>query len=125
MSSMWFGLVVVIVAAATIGVSIVNLIYYNRIRTGTCGAVSHDEATTMFWINIGLIVLASVLFIWGLVNLFMSGKYSMEPPNNIRVPNNPNNIKAPNNPNNIAPKCQQRYNVQPRIEGSGCKIQRC
>ncbi len=67
--SMWFNIIVIIVAAATIGVSIANIVYYNRIRTGTCGEISHSEAVTMLWINAGLIVLAAVIFLWAIWRL--------------------------------------------------------
>lgn len=71
---MWFNVITIIVSAAAIGIGIANIIYYNRIRGGTCGAVSEGEATTMLWINVVLIVLAAIPFLWGIVNLFFPSK---------------------------------------------------
>lgn len=74
MSSTWFNVITIIVSAAAIGIGIANVIYYNRIRGGTCGAVSDSEATTMLWINVVLIVLAAIPFLWGIINLFFPAK---------------------------------------------------
>ena len=66
---MWFKIIIIIVAAATIGVSIANIIYYNRIRSSNSTVISHNEAVTMLWINIILIVFAAVIFIWAIWRL--------------------------------------------------------
>ncbi len=76
MSSIWFNVIVIIVAAATIGLSIANIVYYNRIKNNTCGAVSNNEANTMLWLNIVMIVLAAILFLWGIANLIFTSKTS-------------------------------------------------
>jgi hypothetical protein len=74
--SMGFNIVVILVSAAAIGLSIANIISYNRIRTGTCGAVSTGEATTMLWLSVALIVLAAIPFLWAMWRLIMTTRYS-------------------------------------------------
>jgi len=71
---MWFKIIVIFVAMATIALSIVNLVYYNRIRNGTC-VVSHSEAVTMFWLNFILMILAIIVFLWTLWKLIMPEKH--------------------------------------------------
>ena len=70
--SRWFKIIVTLLSAIIIGVTIANLVYFNKIRTGTCNAVSSGEATTMLWINVILLVIAAVVFIWSLYRLFVS-----------------------------------------------------
>lgn len=72
--SMWFKIVVIIVAAATIGVCIPNIIYFNRLRNSSCNEISSGEAVTMFWINIVLLALASIVFILCIWKLIVPGK---------------------------------------------------
>ena len=70
--SRWFKIIVTLLSAVIIGVTIANLVYFNKIRTGSCDSVSSGEATTMLWINIILLVIAAVVFIWSLYRLFVS-----------------------------------------------------
>lgn len=70
--SRWFKIIVTLLSAVIIGVTIANLVYYNKIRTGSCNAVSSGEATTMLWINVVLLVIGAVVFIWSLYRLFVS-----------------------------------------------------
>lgn len=76
--SMWFKIVVIIVAAATIGVCIANIIYFNRLRNSTCNEISSGEAVTMFWINIVLLALASIVFILCIWKLIVPSKCSCD-----------------------------------------------
>ena len=62
----WFKITVVISSGFFAGFSIANAIYYNRIRTGACSAITQGEATTLLWINIILAVLAIIIFFWAL-----------------------------------------------------------
>lgn len=62
----WFKITVVISSGFFAGFSIANAIYYNRIRTGACSAVTQGEAATLLWINIILAILAIIIFFWAL-----------------------------------------------------------
>jgi len=68
----WFKIVTMIIAGFFVGFSIANVIYFNRIRTESCMAVTRGEATTMLWVNIALLVIATILFLWSLVRLIFS-----------------------------------------------------
>jgi hypothetical protein len=45
---MWVQIVVIFSSAFTIGLSIANLIYFDKLRSGTCKEVSSGTATAMF-----------------------------------------------------------------------------
>ena len=68
----WFKIVIVVVTGFVIGISIANIVYYNRIRSGTCNAVTQNEANAMFWINIVILVVASLIFLWALWRLLFT-----------------------------------------------------
>lgn len=70
--SRWYKIIVFIVSAIFVGFSIANIVYYNRIRTGTCAAVTSGEATTLMWLNIALLVIAGLIFLWSLWRLIFS-----------------------------------------------------
>ena len=70
--SRWFKIIVFLLSAAVIGVTIANIIYYNKIRNGTCGAVTHGEATTMLWVNVILLIVAIFVFIWSIWKLLFT-----------------------------------------------------
>ena len=58
-----FKIVVFLLAAIVVGVTIANIVYYNRIRNGTCNAVTHGEATTLVWVNAILLIIAALIFL--------------------------------------------------------------
>ena len=70
--SRWFKLVVVTASGVIVGVSAANIAYFNRIRTGTCSAVSSTEATTMMWFNVGILIASAIIFLWGVYTLLFS-----------------------------------------------------
>lgn len=71
--SRWFKIIVFILSAVVVGVTIANIVYFNRIRNGTCQAISHNTATTMVWVNAILLVIAIIIFLWSLWRLLFSG----------------------------------------------------
>lgn len=68
----WFKIIVTIVSGFFIGIAIANIVYYNRIRSGTCNAVTKNEANVMFWINIVILVIAVIIFLWSLWRLLFT-----------------------------------------------------
>lgn len=62
----WFAIYVFIVAIFALGVSILNTIYYNRIRNGACNSVAKKEAETGFWLNIFIAIVTGILVIWAI-----------------------------------------------------------
>lgn len=71
--SRWFKIIVFVLSAIVVGVTIANLVYFNRIRNGTCQAISHNTAVTMLWVNAILLIIAIIVFIWSLWRLLFSG----------------------------------------------------
>ena len=72
--SRWFKIVVFILAAIVVGVSIANIVYFNRIRDGTCQAVSRNSATTMLWVNVILLVIAILVLLWSLWRMIFTSE---------------------------------------------------
>lgn len=70
--SRWFKIVIFLVSGIVVGVSIANIVYFDRIRKGTCGAVTHGEAVAMIWVNAILLVIAALVFLWSLWRLIFS-----------------------------------------------------
>ncbi|PCJ29034.1 MAG: hypothetical protein COA94_02825 [Rickettsiales bacterium] len=68
----WFKIFVSVITAFVVGISIANVVYYNRIRTGTCNAITRGEADAMFWINIIVSISSGLLFVWSLWRLVFS-----------------------------------------------------
>ena len=68
----WFKIISFIVLGFIVGVSIANIVYFNRIRTGTCNAVTQGEANIMMWVNIVISIITGLLFIWSLWRLLFS-----------------------------------------------------
>ena len=64
--SRWFKIVVFLLTTIAVVVCISNIIYFNRMRDGTSDKITHGEATTMFWVNIILLVLAAIVWIWSI-----------------------------------------------------------
>lgn len=70
--AVWFKIIVLIVSAVFVGFSIANIVYFNRIRKGNCEEVSEGEATTLLWLNIVMVIIAGIIFIWSLWRLIFS-----------------------------------------------------
>jgi NADH:ubiquinone oxidoreductase subunit 5 (subunit L)/multisubunit Na+/H+ antiporter MnhA subunit len=70
----WLKIVVIFVAAVTIGITIANLIYFNKLRNGSCKEISTGTATTMFWVNIVLLVLSIIIFLLAIWKIISPGK---------------------------------------------------
>jgi len=45
--SRWFKILAFILSAIVVATSIANIVFYNKIRNGTCNAVSNNQAITM------------------------------------------------------------------------------
>jgi len=73
---LWFNISMLIVSIIFIGGSIANIVYYNRIREGTCGAVNDNEATAMIWINVILLVVGVLILLWSIWRLFFHNNKS-------------------------------------------------
>jgi len=69
-----FKIAVFVGSAVTAGVSIANVIYYNKMRKDTRPhpPVSKTAATTMLWINVVIFVVAILLMIWSIWALLFS-----------------------------------------------------
>ena len=74
----WFKIAVFIMTGFVLGTSIANIVYYNRIRTGTCNAVTRGEGNAMFWINIIIAVVAGLLMLWSLWRLVFSREFRQQ-----------------------------------------------
>lgn len=66
----WFAIYVFIITIFILGISILNAVYYNRIRNGTCNAITRKEAETGFWLNVIIAILTFILFFWSLFYFF-------------------------------------------------------
>lgn len=71
----WFKIIIFIVTGFVLGVSIANIVYYNRIKSGTCNAVTSGEANAMFWINIIIAVAVGLVMLWSLWRLLFSREF--------------------------------------------------
>ena len=70
--SRWYKALVFIVSGIVVGVSIANIVYFNRLRDDKCTEVSSGEATAMLWVNIIILVIAALIFLWSLWRLIFS-----------------------------------------------------
>lgn len=68
----WFSVFVFILSIILLIVSISNIIYFNRIRRGSCNAISRNQADTGFWLNIIISILIFITLLWSLSAIFMS-----------------------------------------------------
>lgn len=66
----WFKIVSFIGIAIVLGFAIANLVYYTRLKNGS--TPTQNEIESMIWINVFLIFIASVLFLWCLIRLLVS-----------------------------------------------------
>jgi uncharacterized BrkB/YihY/UPF0761 family membrane protein len=64
-----FRIFAVIVAIIFVGFSIANVAYFNQIKNGECTTISQGAATSMYIVNIILLIVAIFLFIWALYRL--------------------------------------------------------
>nr|QBK90669.1 MAG: hypothetical protein LCPAC104_01660 [Pithovirus LCPAC104] len=71
----WFRIITFIVSLFFLGISILNAVWYNRIRNGSCNALSKRDAEIGFWLNIFLAIIAGIIFIWALISLFYFSDY--------------------------------------------------
>ena len=72
--SRWFLAIVLLLTIFTIGVTIANIYYYNKIKNGSCNAVTNGEANTLMWVNIIVLVTAAIVMIWDIWRLFFTHK---------------------------------------------------
>ena len=71
---LWFKISAIIVSIATIAVCIPNLIYFNKLRNSTCKEISTGAATTMFWLNLILLIMAVIVMVLGLIAIIVHEK---------------------------------------------------
>jgi hypothetical protein len=64
----WFSILILIVAAVIVGLTIANILYFNRIRQG--GTVQPSEASSMVWLNVIVMIGAVIVFLIALWVLF-------------------------------------------------------
>lgn len=70
----WYKVLVLLAAALGLGVGILNVVYYNRIRVNNkCGDITSGEATTALWLNMILVIFAGIVFFWSMFRLIFSG----------------------------------------------------
>lgn len=68
--SVWFRIISILVVGFFLGLFIANAVYWDRVYTKTCSAVTKDEAKTLFWFNVIWAVIAAIFFVWAIVRLF-------------------------------------------------------
>lgn len=73
--SRWFKLVVVLASGLATAFFITNAVYYDRIRKGSCSALTTREADTMYWLNVILAIISVFVFLWGIYRLIASKDY--------------------------------------------------
>lgn len=73
--SRWFKVFAFIISGFVVGVSIANIIYFNRLRKKPSTDITSTEATSMLWVNIVILVISSLLFIFALWKLIFSQSY--------------------------------------------------
>ena len=49
--------------------SIADVVYFKRISSGSCTSISQSAALSMYWVNILLLIVAIILFLWALYRL--------------------------------------------------------
>lgn len=62
----WF---TVIMALYVLVIAVVNVFQFNKLATGNSGALTREEASVMFWLNVIIIVAVAIFFLWGLIKL--------------------------------------------------------
>ena len=76
----WYKAIVLITAAMGLGIGILNIVYFNRIRLNTtnCTELTSGEANTALWLNIALVIFSGILFFWSLFRLIFTGEPSKD-----------------------------------------------
>ena len=70
---------VLIASVIALVFGIINIVYYNRIRlNNNCEEISEGAATNLIWLNIILVILASVVFFWSFFRLIFTGEAEKE-----------------------------------------------
>lgn len=49
------------------GIAIANVIYFNRLRETQNNGITHNEAVTMLWLNVVVIAIAVIAFLWSII----------------------------------------------------------
>lgn len=70
---LWFRVASVIATGFFTGLFIANAFYWNKIRNGSCNAVTSNDATVLFWLNVIFAIIVGLLFLWALIRLFYTG----------------------------------------------------
>ena len=76
----WYKAIVLITAAMGLGIGILNIVYFNRIRlnTANCTELTSGEANAALWLNIALVIFSGILFFWSLFRLIFTGEPSKD-----------------------------------------------
>ena len=67
---LWWRVLILIVLGFLLIIFIVNAIYFGRLRSRVCNAVTVGESNALFWINIVWAILTGVFFVWSFIRLF-------------------------------------------------------
>jgi hypothetical protein len=70
--SRWFQALTLIGTGLVIGVTVADVYFFHRIRSGN--TVSNSEANTMMILNIIILVLAIIIFIWALYRIIFTAQ---------------------------------------------------
>lgn len=68
----WFGIVVLIICIFLIALTIANIYYFNRIRTG--GTISNGTATALAWLNFFFLLIVAILLILSIYFMISRGR---------------------------------------------------
>lgn len=75
----FYKVIVLIAAAAAIAFGITNVVYWNRVRLNdNCQEVTSGTATTLIWLNLVMVFLAAVVFLWSFFRLVFTGETKKE-----------------------------------------------
>lgn len=72
MATNWFGIVVVVICIFLIALTIANIYYFNRVRTG--GSISSGTATALAWLNFFFLLITAILLILSVYYLASRGR---------------------------------------------------
>jgi len=64
-----FKIFVFIASGFIAGFTIANIIYFNRLRSSPSPSVTSGEASALMWLNVILLLLAVLAFIWSIIQL--------------------------------------------------------
>jgi TRAP-type C4-dicarboxylate transport system permease small subunit len=73
----WFKIVSFIIAVIFLGFIIANVVYFNRLRHGTSNAITQAEANSMYWVNVIILIIAILLFLWTLYRLIFTTEFKI------------------------------------------------